>query len=147
MADGRRKEFANSINGVDYYHTFMADSTGVYYVKSESLGASGPSTITHSNHMILPANLSTGGVFNFNYTTTSSGVITNIKSRLTVIGYETITVKAGTFLAVKIKTDFFDTSGAVTGAMYTWYAPNVGQVASGDNSGNITGQLISYSIK
>jgi DUF3108-like len=125
-------------------------------VSSTYSGEGGGSTLTTQNvdGVTLPNDVQAGDDWSQIISVTgasSDGEVTlsaTIETNYTALGYEQVTVPAGTFEALKVEQtgtltmnggSGFDTHG------YIWYAQGVGTVKSGLD-GTYTGELTSYSI-
>lgn len=168
--DGRLKSVfpPTSENGnykTTYYSTFSTDSTGIIMTGSETNIYRNDQQITIDDsasatyqqpYLLFPFNLTTGAeTTNYWSSTgtpshyialppTSSGSV-----KMTVIGYESITVASGTFNAVKILIEA--AQSGVTDATkmqrgYRWFAPGVGHIKTTDLNGTSITELISYSV-
>jgi hypothetical protein len=140
-----------------YYYNYTVSDTGVYSPQNEVSGIPSDSrtytTLNSPSRLRIPGNLSSGAVQSQTYTTTSTSVDSsngNVVSypsstyteAYTVIGTESVTVPAGTFNALKIKS-----SSASSATQYNWYSYNVGLIKSTTDGVDSVLELASYSIK
>jgi hypothetical protein len=130
----------------------LLDVPGVSATYSGDGGGSALST-TNDDGVTLPNDIQVGDDWSQTISLTggSGGQVTlsaTIATTYKALGYETVTVPAGTFYALKVEqngsltmngTPAFETHG------YLWYAQGIGTVKSGLD-GTYTSELVSYSI-
>ncbi len=136
------KDFENTVTraatgvqiyGRDYYDNTGAVSLSVRYnppfLIPDGLALNQPAT-----QSIVESSTPKGGA-----TTTRS-----YSRRVTLTGFETVTVGAGTYSSsARVFTEFLDAANKVTSSQTDWFAPGVGFVKNQDSAGN-SQQVSSY---
>ncbi len=119
----------DSNNGVSQTSHFIRSGGAVLYVATEFRMPNG--AVTSYSYapplLIFPADTTPGATASSTSTVTSGASVYTTTRALTVDGVETVTVPAGTFLALKVTT-IITSSNAPSVHNLAWWAPVVGRV-------------------